>query len=116
MTLQEIIQHQKEYDAKHSSAFHWDSKISDDNIEMLMFLLTSITGELGETANTVKKIVRGDCTLKQSLSHISEELADIFIYLIKLSYQLGIDLEQVYLEKMQKNSERFKHYERTDDR
>jgi len=65
MTLQEIVQYQRKFDSSHASVFNWDAKITDENIEMLEFLLLSITGELGETANIVKKIRRGDFLLSQ---------------------------------------------------
>ena len=45
-------------------------------------------------------------------SDIQEELTDVFIYLLKLSYQLDIDLEKAYVEKMAKNRERFLKYEK----
>lgn len=79
---------------------------------MLEFLLVSLTGEVGEVANIVKKIVRGDFKLSERKSDIQEELADVFIYLMKLSYQLDIDLEKAYMAKMGKNRERFLNYEK----
>lgn len=112
MTLEALVELQKEFDSKHKGNFAWDSKITDSNIEMLEFLLLSLTGELGEAANIVKKIVRGDFSLVDKKSDLEEEIADIFIYLLKLSYQLDIDLEKVYLQKMKKNQERFQKYEK----
>lgn len=112
MTLQELIGLQKEFDGKHRGNFKWDSKVTDSNIEMLEFLLVSLTGEVGEVANIVKKIVRGDFKLSERKSDIQEELADVFIYLMKLSYQLDIDLEKAYMAKMGKNRERFLNYEK----
>ena len=112
MTFAEMIEHQKCFDSQHTSRFDWDEPIDDSNIEMLEFLLLSLTGELGETANLVKKVRRGDFLLSEKKVEISEELADMLIYLIKLSYQLDIDLEEAYKIKMEKNVERFKHYER----
>lgn len=112
MTLQEIIELQKEFDGKHKGNFMWNTQITDSNIEMLEFLLVSLTGEVGETANIVKKIVRGDFKLEEKKNDLQEELADVFIYLLKLSYQLDIDLEKAYIEKMGKNRERFLKYEK----
>lgn len=107
MTIQELIELQKEFDGKHKGNFKWNVKITDSNIEMLEFLMVSLTGEVGEVANIVKKIVRGDFKLEEKKSDIEEELADVFIYLLKLSYQLNIDLESTYVKKMGKNRERF---------
>lgn len=42
---------------------------------------------------------------------LTEEISDVFIYLIKLVYQLDFDLESEYFKKMKKNEERFKNYE-----
>lgn len=112
MTVDEIISFQKEFDSAHESRFPWNSRIDENNLASLEFLLISLTGELGETSNIVKKIIRGDFTLDEKRADISEEIVDMFIYLIKLSYQLDIDLEATYLDKMEKNRERFKKYER----
>jgi NTP pyrophosphatase (non-canonical NTP hydrolase) len=38
---------------------------------------------------------------------LAEELADTFIYLIKIAAQTGIDLESEYLKKLEKNRRRF---------
>ena len=110
-TLEEFITYQKTFDEKHFGKFNWGQKIDDENIGILEFLLISILGELGETSNIVKKILRGDATLEEMHPHLKEEITDIFIYLLKLIYQLDIDIEHEYLAKMQKNEKRFNHYE-----
>ncbi len=112
MTLAEMIERQRAFDSRHASRFEWDRPIDENNLEMLEFLLLSLVGELGETANLVKKIRRGDFALADKKPDIGEEMADMLIYMLKLSYQLDIDLEQAYTDKMKKNMERFKHYER----
>lgn len=112
MTLQELIELQKEFDGQHEGNFRWNDKVSDSNIEILEFLLVSLTGEVGETANIVKKIARGDFKLGEKKAELQEEIADVFIYLLKLSYQLDIDLEKAYIDKMKKNRERFLKYEK----
>lgn len=114
MTLNEIIDLQKQFDSNHESTFPWNTPITDNNLENLEFLLVAFAGEFGEVSNIVKKIVRGDFSLNEKKNDISEEIADMFAYLIKMSYQLDIDLESVYLEKIRKNKERFKHYEKND--
>ena len=116
MTMQELIELQKNFDGKHKGNFKWNSKITESNIEMLEFLLLSLTGEVGEVANIVKKIVRGDFKLDEKRQDIQEELTDVFIYLLKLSYQLDIDLEKAYVEKMKKNGERFLKYEKSGEK
>lgn len=44
---------------------------------------------------------------KKLLSNISDEIADVFIYLISLINTLDLDLSQVFLEKMQKNKKKY---------
>lgn len=112
MTVKELIDMQEQFDSRHEGAFEWDSKITDDNIEMLEFLMVSLTGEVGETANIIKKIARGDFALSEKKDDLCEEMADIFAYLLKMSYQLDINLEEAYLTKMKKNQERFQQYEK----
>lgn len=111
MTLEEITKLQQGFDSEHKGKFNWSSKITDENLELLEFLMVSLTGEVGETANIVKKIVRGDFTLKSKKGDLQGEIADIFIYLLKISYQLGIDLEEAYLQKLEINRRKFKKYE-----
>lgn len=111
MTLKEIIEFQKKFDSKHAGNFKWNEMITDENVEMLEFLLVSLFGEAGETANIVKKIARGDFKISDKKETLSEEITDIFIYLIKLVYQLDIDLEAEYFKKMNKNEQRFERYE-----
>ena len=112
MTLEELTKYQKEFDSQNEGNFKWNEKVTDSNIEILEFLLVSLTGELGETANIVKKIVRGDFKLDEKKDELQEEITDVFIYLLKLSYQLDIDLEKAYADKMKKNWERFSKYEK----
>ena len=40
---------------------------------------------------------------KELLSNISDEIADVFIYLISLINILNLDLSQIFAEKMKKN-------------
>lgn len=112
MHLREIMDRQQEFDTKHKGKFEWSEKIGPENLQMLQFLILSVLGELGELANIVKKIERGDFTFSEKESDISEEIVDIFIYTIKMCNQLGIDLEDGFLKKLQKNWERFKGFEK----
>ena len=41
------------------------------------------------------------------LTNISDEIADVFIYLISLINTLEIDLSQAFLKKMEKNAEKY---------
>lgn len=43
---------------------------------------------------------------------VKEELADIFIYTIRMAYVLGIDLEKAFWEKMEKNAKKYPELEK----
>ncbi len=45
--------------------------------------------------------------VQEKMENIKEELADIIIYLLLLSYELGIDLEDAVLKKISKNQEKY---------
>ncbi len=44
---------------------------------------------------------------KELLSNISDELADVFIYLISLLNSLNLDLAQAFQAKMEKNNKKY---------
>ncbi len=44
---------------------------------------------------------------KQVLSDISDEIADVFIYLISLLNSLNLDLTQSFMSKMEKNDKKY---------
>lgn len=66
--------------------------------------MTAVTGELGEAANIIKKIKRGDFTLEQARHDLGEELADVLVYLDILAFRAGIDLSAATIAKWNKTS------------
>lgn len=110
LTINDFIEKQKEFDKKYSSKFNWDKKITEDNVDLLEYLIIALVGEFGEMANHLKKVLRGDKKLEEIRSELSEEVIDVFIYVLKIIYQLDIDLEQVYKDKMRKNEIRFQKF------
>lgn len=52
--------------------------------------MLALTGEMGEAANLLKKMKRGDFTLDQIREDVGRELADVAIYLDLLADHLGI--------------------------
>ena len=68
--------------------------------------LTAVTGELGEAANLLKKVRRGDFTLDEVREEIGNELADVVTYLDILAKQCGIDLGQATIDKFNAVSHR----------
>jgi NTP pyrophosphatase (non-canonical NTP hydrolase) len=109
--LSDILAHQRRFDAAHSSAFRWDRRIDAGNSEALLFLAVALAGEVGEIANLAKKVARGDCSLPDVREQLIDEFADVFIYVLKSSIQLGFDLEQAFLDKLGRNVGRFRCYE-----
>ena len=108
LTLEEIKNIQKEFDLTHSvNGKGFYRNINEDNIHELEHLAVCLTGEMGEFCNILKKVVRGDFPLNSAKVEMSEELADIFIYLIKISNQFDVDLETEFLNKVSKNKLRY---------
>jgi len=59
----------------------------------------AVAGEVGESANIIKKIERGDLTLDEARDTLAAELADIATYLDILAKQAGIDLGRAIITK-----------------
>lgn len=68
----------------------------------------AVTGELGEAANIIKKIKRGDLTLEEARPALAKEFADIVTYLDILAMQAGVNLGRSTIEKFNEVSERVK--------
>ncbi|WP_131107506.1 MazG nucleotide pyrophosphohydrolase domain-containing protein [Pseudomonas sp. Sample_10] len=108
-TLDEIKLAQKEFDQSHKSGTKsLYTEINETNINELEHLAVCLSGEFGEFCNILKKVTRGDFTLQNAKAELSEELADTFIYLLKISNQLDIDIEAETFKKIEKNKQRFK--------
>lgn len=108
-SLSELKKIQKRFDLEHTGEkqpFYVD--IGESNVQDLEHLAVCLAGEVGEFCNVLKKITRGDHSWDSSKPILSEELADIFIYLLKISNQADIDIEQEVLKKIEKNKSRFK--------
>jgi len=67
---------------------------------------TAVTGEVGEAANILKKIRRGDVSLDEARPSLAKELADAQTYLDILAFRAGIDLGQATIDKFNEVSER----------
>lgn len=70
--------------------------------------LTATMGELGELANVLKKVRRGDFTLGALRPEIAKELADVQIYLDILAFRCGVDLGRATIDKFNEVSNRVK--------
>ena len=68
--------------------------------------LQAAVGEVGELANVLKKVRRGDLTMDEAKADISKELADVVIYWDILAKQLGVDLGEAVRQKFNEVSRR----------
>ncbi len=68
--------------------------------------MNAVAGELGEAANIIKKVRRGDLTLDEARPMLAEEFADIVTYLDITAAQAGVNLGQATMDKFNKVSKR----------
>jgi NTP pyrophosphatase (non-canonical NTP hydrolase) len=68
--------------------------------------LQAVTGELGELANLMKKVKRGDLTKEEAQADLARELADVITYLDILAMRLQIDLGNAVAHKFNEVSRR----------
>lgn len=68
----------------------------------------AVLGELGELANIIKKIERGDFDQTAVQQDLADELADVVTYLDILAYRCNVDLGSATINKFNRVSERVK--------
>lgn len=107
MELKDLQELQQKFDQNHQMKLDFYEKIDEKNLPVLEHLVVCLLGELGEFSNLLKKVVRGDYELKDVKDSLDEELVDVFIYLIKIANQFDVDLENGYLNKLEKNKVKF---------
>ncbi|MET3855380.1 MazG nucleotide pyrophosphohydrolase domain-containing protein [Rhizobium sp. OAE497] len=111
MTVSSLQEFQRVFDDAHVGRIPFLDDKSGDKMQSLEHLVVCLVGELGEFANLVKKVRRGDFEYDQASGELTAELADIFAYTLKTANLMRIDLTSAYLDKMKENEERFKKYE-----
>lgn len=107
LTINDLKKIQSEFDETLRPEFSFHSTSGEIRLEELEHLLVCLIGEVGELANIVKKIRRGDFQYPEKTDAVSEEVVDALIYIIKISNYLNIDLEDEYLKKLATNKIRF---------
>lgn len=98
----DILQQLKEANQQRIKSFGHD-KIDDWSLSEWG---CAIAGETGELCNVIKKIHRGDFSLKDANEKnlLSHEAADIVIYLDLLCQRAGLDLREAIVDKYNKKS------------
>ena len=81
----------------------WDQFHSPKNLAMA---LTVEAAELQECFQWLTEAQSHELDDDQ-LAAVRDEIADVQLYLIRLSAKLGVDIEQACWEKMQKNGEKY---------
>lgn len=92
-----------EFKNKHGGPAHSQPDGSDWS---LAEWCNAVTGELGELANVLKKVQRGDLTLDEARQQIADECADVVTYLDILAFRAGVDLGDATRRKWNRVSER----------
>ena len=72
----------------------------------LEYTALGLTGEAGEIANKVKKVLRGDCV---DFFALRDELGDVLWYVAAMATELGYSLDTIAkrnLEKLESRKER----------
>jgi NTP pyrophosphatase (non-canonical NTP hydrolase) len=79
----------------------------DLNTSNLVHHALGLAGEVGEVANIIKKIDRGSTSLPEVYDHLTEEVIDVFVYVMNLVGILDIDITKEYDKKRAVNVQRF---------
>lgn len=80
------------------------AKFSDDELKDIMHWVLGITGESGEIAEKVKKIIRdknGKFT-DHDKTELAKEIGDVLWYLATLAHQLGVPLDDIAVQNLEK--------------
>jgi NTP pyrophosphatase (non-canonical NTP hydrolase) len=110
MTLADLMAAQAAFDARHRGRFQWGRPVASEDADELQHSVVCLVGEIGEFANILKKVNRGDRPYSDARADLSEELTDVFIYVMQIANQMSIDLEATYLKKLAINQQRFKSF------
>lgn len=80
----------------------------EGDIEALTYTALGLTGEAGEIANKVKKILRdsGGEVSSEVRKDLSKELGDVLWYLTRLADEIGYSLHQIAQENVDKLNSR----------
>jgi len=90
--------------AKFAEERDWDQFHSPKNLVM------ALTSEVGELNEFFQWLTEGQSLIKDDSAktdEIRQEIADIFIYLLRLADKLDIDIEEAVREKIEINAKKY---------
>ncbi|KXJ31081.1 MazG nucleotide pyrophosphohydrolase domain-containing protein [Pseudomonas sp. HUK17] len=112
MEIKDLIELQAKLDDRHGFPSKFESQ--KEKYDQLSKDLVGLFGEIGEFSNVVKKINlkisyddKYDLDLSTAKEHLSEELVDSLIYILRIARILGIDIQEETLKKMRANEKRY---------
>ena len=89
-------------------AFHqWFDQEKQFDTDMLRNI-AYLSEEVGEVVNAVRTLKRANdpASVNMAQEHLGDELADCLAYILKLANYAGIDLQEAYRRKMERNLSR----------
>ena len=104
--MKEITDNLVKFDREMSWNHYENLKTKEERMQRLYIEIVNCLGELGELANLVKKCNRDN---KWCVEELQEEVADTFVFLLKIAKTVDMDLKEEVLKKIKKNKERFKY-------
>ena len=90
--------------AKFAEERDWDQFHSPKNLVM------ALTSEVGELNELFQWLTEEQSSMKDDIGKVEEirkEIADIFIYLLRLADKLDIDIEEAVREKIEINAKKY---------
>ena len=90
--------------AKFAEERDWDQFHSPKNLVM------ALTSEVGELNELLQWLTEEQSSMKDDIGKVEEirkEIADIFIYLLRLADKLDIDIEEAVREKIEINAKKY---------
>ena len=90
--------------AKFAEERDWDQFHSPKNLVM------ALTSEVGELNELFQWLTEEQSSMKDDIGKVEEirkEIADIFIYLLRLADKLDIDIEEAIREKIEINAKKY---------
>jgi len=70
-----------------------------------------LSEEIGEVVTAIRDLKEADdpSALEEARAHLGEELADCLAHIVKLANYGGVDLQEAYVSKMERNLTRMWH-------